>query len=104
MYKSIRKNKASIVCITQDISDFFEIENGSYGKSILNNSEFKLFFKLEFSDSEIMEKLNVITKENLDKIVRLEKASMLLGFCNNTAILKVKASNYENEIIEGDFK
>lgn len=104
MYKSIRKNKASIVCITQDISDFFEIENGSYGKSILNNSEFKIFFKFEFSDSNILEKLNIITKENLDKITRLEKGSMLLGFCNNTAILKVKASNYEDEIIEGGIK
>ena len=102
LYKSIRKNKSSIVTITQDISDLFSIDNGNYGKGILNNSEFKIFFKLEFSDTKILEHLNVITKENLINISRLEKGSMILGFCNNVSILRVKASNYEHKIIEGE--
>lgn len=101
LYKSIRKNNASIVTITQDVSDFFNLKNGSYGKMILNNSEFKVFFKLEYSDTEILTKLNIMTKENLLEISRLEKGNMLLGFCNNIALLKVKTSKYENEIIEG---
>lgn len=71
------------------------------GKVILNNSEFKAFFKLEYSDTEILTKLNIMTKENLLEISRLEKGNMLLGFCNNIALLKVKTSKYENEIIEG---
>ena len=37
----------SAVAITQDISDLFSLENGTYGKSILNNSEIKTFFYLE---------------------------------------------------------
>ncbi len=102
LYKSIRKNKASIVTITQDISDFFSINKGNYGKVILNNSEFKVFFKLEYSDSEVLSKLNVIAKDTLKDVSRLEKGSMLLGFCNNNTVLKVKASNYEDEIIEGE--
>lgn len=101
LYKSIRKNNASIVTITQDISDFFSLNNGSYGKAILNNSEFKVFFKLEYSDTEILTKLNIITKDNLIDIARLEKGTMFLGFCNNITILKVKSSTYENKIIEG---
>ena len=37
MYKTIRKKKAAIVTITQDVLDFFEYKNGRYAKSILNN-------------------------------------------------------------------
>lgn len=101
LYKSIRKNNASIVTITQDISDFFNLDEGTYGKNILNNSEFKIFFRIEYSDTDFLSKLNVINKENLFQISRLEKGNMFLGFCNNIAFLKVKASDYEKEIIEG---
>ena len=104
LYKSIRKNRASIVTITQDISDLFSKDNGSYGKGILNNSEFKIFFKLEFSDRELLDRLNIMTKENLSSISRLEKRTMLLGFLNNISILKIKSSKYEHEIIEGEIK
>lgn len=104
MYKSIRKNNASIVTITQDISDFFSLNDGSYGKNILNNSEFKIFFKLEYSDTEFLSKLNIMTAQNLIEISRLEKGNMLLGFCNNIAHLKVNLSDYEKVLIEGDDK
>lgn len=102
LYKSIRKNKASIVTITQDISDLFSQENINYGKGVLNNSEFKIFFKLEFSDRELLDKLNIMTRENLANIARLEKQTMLMGFLNNISMLKIKASNYEHKIIEGE--
>ena len=49
MYKTIRKRNASIISITQDISDFFEYKNGAYASSILNNSCFKVFFKTNFT-------------------------------------------------------
>ena len=47
IFKTIRKYGGSAVAITQDISDLFSLENGAYGKSILNNSSIKSFFSLE---------------------------------------------------------
>ena len=47
IFKTIRKYGGSSVAITQDISDLFSLENGIYGKSILNNSSIKTFFALE---------------------------------------------------------
>ncbi len=44
IFKTIRKYGGSSVAITQDISDIFSLENGIYGKSILNNSSIKTFF------------------------------------------------------------
>ena len=37
IFKTIRKYGGSSVAITQDISDLFSLDNGAYGKSILNN-------------------------------------------------------------------
>lgn len=44
IFKTIRKYGGSSVAITQDISDLFSLDNGAYGKSILNNSSIKTFF------------------------------------------------------------
>ena len=47
IFKTIRKYGGSSVAITQDISDIFSLDSGTYGKSILNNSSIKTFFALE---------------------------------------------------------
>ena len=47
IFKTIRKFGGSSIAITQDISDLFSLENGVYGKSIINNSSNKVFFSLE---------------------------------------------------------
>ena len=46
IFKTIRKYGGSGVAITQDVSDLFSLEDGTYGRSILNNSEIKTFFSL----------------------------------------------------------
>lgn len=103
LFKTIRKNNASIVAITQDISDFFLLDNGNYSKSIINNSSFKIFFKLDFSDSEFLQKYYILGEEELYKINRLDKGQNLICFKNITLTLNIKANNYEKEIVEGDF-
>lgn len=100
MFKTIRKYNASIVAITQDISDFFLLEDGSYGKSIINNSNFKIFFKLDFSDSEFLQKYYILDKNELHKVNRLDKGQSLICFKNANITLNVKANKYEEEILE----
>lgn len=43
IFKTIRKYGGSAVAITQDISDLFSLEEGNFGKSILNNTSIKKF-------------------------------------------------------------
>ena len=100
LFKTIRKKGGSIITITQDISDFFSYENGSFGKSILNNSGFKVFFKLDYSDLEILKKLSLINKENLNNLLRLDKGQAFISLKNNNVILNIKANEYENELIK----
>ena len=100
LFKTIRKNNASIVAITQDISDFFLLDNGNYSKSIINNSSFKIYFKLNFSDSEFLQKYYILEENELYKVNRLDKGQNLICFKNIALTLNVKANAYEKEIIE----
>ena len=53
IFKTIRKYGGGATAITQDVSDLFSLEEGAYGKSILNNSELKLFFSLEEENRKV---------------------------------------------------
>ena len=99
-FKTLRKYNCSIVSITQDIGDFFSYKNGSYGKSILNNCGFKMFFRLEYSDKKILENINLIQADEINIISRLEKGQVLMNFCNNKVILNIKSSDYEKKLME----
>ena len=63
IFKTIRKYGGSAVAITQDISDLFSLENGIYGKSILNNSSIKNFFSMEEENINILEKYSNISEK-----------------------------------------
>ena len=63
IFKTIRKYGGSAVAITQDISDLFSLENGVYGKSILNNSSIKNFFSMEEENINISENIQIFQKK-----------------------------------------
>ena len=87
--------------ITQDITDFFKYNGGEFGKSILNNSGFKIFFRMEFSDKDILENFNIVNKSEINQLYRLNKGQINLNFGNNKIILNIKSSKFESEIMEG---
>lgn len=97
-YKTLRKQNFSIIAITQDINDFFN--NDNYGKSIFNNSAFKLIFRIEYSDRKIIDNLNYFNNEDITKVYRLNKGQTFLKLGNNKIVLNIKASDYEKKIIE----
>ena len=67
IFKTIRKYGGSSIAITQDISDLFSLEEGIYGKSILNNSSNKIFFSLEEENILILSKYtNLSEKEKIE--------------------------------------
>lgn len=101
LYKTIRKRKGSIVTITQDIYDFFKFNNGNYGKSVINNSNFKIFFKLNFTDIEFLEKIGVLNNEISSQIKYLNKGQAIVIFNNSYIKINIKSSKTEESIIKG---
>ena len=99
IFKTIRKYGGSAVAITQDISDLFSLENGIYGKSILNNSSFKSFFSLEEENIKILsENINLSEKEKIE-IKSLKRGESLMFIGDEHLLINVEASEYEKKLI-----
>ncbi|MBQ3414943.1 MAG: hypothetical protein IJH39_06275 [Clostridia bacterium] len=100
IFKTIRKYGGSGVAITQDISDIFSLENGAYGKSILNNSSIKNFFALEEENIRILEEnINLTEKEKIE-MKTLKKGECLMFVGQDHILTKIECSNFEKNIIE----
>lgn len=104
IFKTIRKYGGSSIAITQDVSDLFSLENGIYGKSILNNSSIKSFFSLEEENIKILsQNVNLSEKEKIE-IKSLKKGESLMFIGDEHILIKVECSEKEKNIIEGDEK
>ncbi len=99
IFKTIRKYGGSAVAITQDISDLFSLENGIYGKSILNNSSIKTFFSLEEENIKILsEYANLSEKEKIE-IKSLKRGECLMFVGENHILTKIESSEIEKKMI-----
>ena len=100
IFKTIRKYGGSSVAITQDISDLFSLEDGAYGKSILNNSSIKTFFSLEEENINLLSKFSIISEKEKIEIKSLKRGECLMFIGNEHILLNIEASEYEKNIIE----
>ena len=99
IFKTIRKYSGSSVAITQDISDLFSLDNGIYGKSILNNSCIKAFFSLEEENIKILEEFTNISEKEKIEIRSLKKGECLMFIDQSHILVKIDSSETEKEII-----
>lgn len=102
MYKSIRKKNAGIVTTTQDIHDILGYNDGDFGKSILNNSYTKLFFKMQYMDINSLVGLGIFTNEDIDNIRKLSMGTAFMNIGDTKFNINIKTSEFEHEIIQGD--
>lgn len=99
IFKTIRKYGGSSVAITQDISDLFSLENGTYGKSILNNSSIKTFFSLEEENIKILEEYTNLSEKEKIEIKSLKRGECLMFVGNEHILTKIESADFEKEII-----
>ena len=102
IFKTIRKYGGSAVAITQDISDLFSLENGTYGKSILNNSSIKTFFSLEEENIKILAEYTNLSEKEKIEIKSLKKGEALMFVGDEHILTKIEADDYEKKIIIGE--
>ena len=102
IFKTIRKYGGSGVAITQDVSDLFSLEEGTYGKSILNNSSIKVFFNLEEENIKVLEKYADISNKEKIEIKTFKRGECLMFVGQENFLNKIKSKNFENEIIGGN--
>ena len=102
IFKTIRKYGGSGVAITQDISDIFSLDNGTYGKSILNNSSIKTFFALEEENIKILAEYSNLSEKEKVEIKSLKRGECLMFVGDDHILTKIECSDLEKEILEGN--
>ncbi len=102
IFKTIRKYGGSGVAITQDISDIFSLENGTYGRSILNNSSIKTFFALEEENIKILSEFANLTEKEKVEIKSLKRGECLMFVGDDHILTKIESSELEKNILEGE--
>ena len=102
IFKTIRKYGGSGIAITQDISDIFSLEEGTYGKSILNNSSIKTFFSLEEENIKILEQYTNLSEKEKVEIKSLKRGECLMFVGDEHILNRIDSAEYEKEIIENN--
>lgn len=100
IFKTIRKYGGSAVAITQDVSDLFTLENGIYGKSILNNSSIKTFFSLEEENIKILGEYSNLSEKEKIEIKSLKRGECVIFAGENHILTKIETNEFEKELIE----
>lgn len=104
IFKTIRKYGGAATAITQDVNDFFSLEDGKYGRGILNNSSIKAIFQLEENDIQILKENINLSEEEVYKIQMAKRGECLLYAGSSHVLVKIEASAKEHEYISTDRK
>ena len=99
IFKTIRKYGGSSIAITQDISDLFSLENGIYGKSIINNSSNKVFFSLEEENISVLNEFTVLSEKEKVEIRTLKRGECLIFAGDEHILTKIEYGDFEEELI-----
>jgi len=99
IFKTIRKFGGSSVAITQDVSDLFSLEDGIYGRSILNNSSNKVFFALEEENISILEQYTNLSEKEKIEIRNLKRGECLIFSGEEHIVTKIESAEFERNII-----
>lgn len=78
VFKTIRKYGGAATAITQDINDFFALDDGKFGKGIINNSSIKCMFQLEENDIKNLESIINLSKNEKFKLQAMNRGTSLL--------------------------
>ena len=102
IFKTIRGFGGAAISATQDLTDFFSLEDGKYGRAIVNNSKNKIILNLEPDEARYVKEVLKLTQAELRSITQFERGEALVYSNNNKVPVVIKASNEEQEMITTD--
>lgn len=102
IFKIIRGYGGSAICATQDLNDFFALEDGKYGKGIINNSKTKIVLNLEDEEAMRVQSILHLSEAETMAVTHFERGNGLISTNNNNVTVEFKASELERELITTD--
>lgn len=102
IFKIIRGYGGAAITATQDLNDFFALEDGKYGKGIINNSKTKIVLNLEDEEAMRVQSILHLSEAETMAITHFERGNGLISTNNNNITVEFKASELEKELITTD--
>ena len=88
--------------VCQEIFNFFSLEDGKYGRAIINNSKTKIILNLEPDEAEYVRETLKLTRTEIRSITQFERGEALISSNNNKVPVLVRASKVEQQLITTD--
>ena len=102
VFKIIRGYGGAAIAATQDLSDFFALEGGKYGRGIINNSKTKIILNLEDDEAQSVKEILKLSRIEIRKILNFDRGEALITANNNKINVLVKPSDVEKDLITTD--
>ena len=102
IFKVIRGYGGAAIAATQDLSDFFSLDDGKYGRAIINNSKNKIILNLEQDEAQYVKDVLKLTHTEVRSITQFERGEALIHSNNNKVPVVIKASAQEKEMVTTD--
>lgn len=102
VFKVIRGFGGGAIAATQDLGDFFGLDDGKYGRAIINNSKNKIILNLEPDEAQYVKETLKLTRTEIRSITQFERGEALISSNNNKVPVVVKASRKEQQMITTD--
>ena len=102
IFKIIRGYGGSAICATQDLNDFFALEDGKYGKGIMNVCKTKIILNLEDEEAQRVQNTLRLSDAEIMEITHFERGSGLISTNNNNITVEFRCSDLEKSLITTD--
>ncbi|MBR3593152.1 MAG: ATP-binding protein [Clostridia bacterium] len=100
--KIIRGYGGSAVFSTQDLNDFFALDDGKYGKGIINNCKTKIVLNLEDEEAQRVQSILHLSEAEVMEITHFERGNGLISTNNNNITVEFRCSDLEKSLITTD--
>ena len=97
--KTIRGFGGSVISATQDLTDFFSLDDGKYGKGVINNSRIKFILQMEEDEAFTVQKYLSLSDEETMQVIRSGRGEALLCANRNKVCIDIKASPFIHNLI-----
>lgn len=100
--KIIRGYGGSAVFATQDLNDFFALDDGKYGKGIINNCKTKIVLNMEDEEAQRVQSILHLSEAEVMEITHFERGNGLISTNNNNITVEFRCSDLEKSLITTD--
>ena len=102
LIKTVRGYGAIFVSATQNVVDYFALNDGKFGDALLGNSRLKLLLQLEETEAVKLQEKLMLTESETAEVIRADRGEGLLCAGRNRIAVEIRSSDTEFDLITTD--